>query len=110
MSLMPSFKNILVPIDFSGSSRDAMNVAIELARALGAKVTLLHVWDVPVYGYSAVPYVPADLAGDVERSARADLDGTLAEVKHRLPEANALLRRGDTPSEILATAEHANAR
>jgi nucleotide-binding universal stress UspA family protein len=36
---------ILVPIDFSSDSRGAMEFAAEIARALRAEVTLLHVWN-----------------------------------------------------------------
>lgn len=42
-----NISRILVPVDFSECSGAAFTYACELARALGAKVTLLHVWDVP---------------------------------------------------------------
>lgn len=38
---------ILVPTDFSDCSGAAFEYACELAKKLDAKVTLLHVWDVP---------------------------------------------------------------
>jgi nucleotide-binding universal stress UspA family protein len=44
---------ILVPIDFSESSAAAFDYACELARQLGAKITLMHVWDVPFLWPSA---------------------------------------------------------
>lgn len=45
--------HILVPTDFSGSSREATDYAIDLARACQAKITLLHVIVDPVV------YIPA---------------------------------------------------
>jgi hypothetical protein len=38
-----SFNSILAPSDFSANSEKAVNYAIELARLLGAKLTLLHI-------------------------------------------------------------------
>jgi nucleotide-binding universal stress UspA family protein len=44
-----SWKKILCPIDLSANSRDAMHHAADLAGALGAELTLLHVYELPVY-------------------------------------------------------------
>jgi nucleotide-binding universal stress UspA family protein len=41
---------ILVPIDFSEHSRQAMHDALDLAARLGAEVTLLHVYVLPTQG------------------------------------------------------------
>ena len=40
-------KNLLVPTDFSAESHHAFEVALQLARRVGASVTLLHVVEVP---------------------------------------------------------------
>ena len=42
-----SFQRILCPVDFSDCSREAMHAASELARAIGAAVTLFHVVEPP---------------------------------------------------------------
>ena len=49
---MLAFKHILVPTDFSEPSEHALSTAIEMARALQARLTLLHVWNVPNMGYA----------------------------------------------------------
>lgn len=46
---MPKIRKILVPTDFSESSQAALQQAAELARALGASLELLHVWELPVF-------------------------------------------------------------
>ena len=43
------FKNILVPIDFSETSKKALRYAIPLAEKFGAKITLVHVLEPNVY-------------------------------------------------------------
>ena len=42
------WKNILVPVDFSAPSKQALNVAAALAGLSGARLTLLHVVQLPV--------------------------------------------------------------
>jgi nucleotide-binding universal stress UspA family protein len=42
-------RKILLPTDFSEGSRGAAQVAIDLARRLGAEVTLLHAYVLPTY-------------------------------------------------------------
>ena len=47
--LVLSLKNILVPIDFSETSRKALQYAVPFAKQFEAKITLLHVVDLPMY-------------------------------------------------------------
>lgn len=42
-------KRILVPVDFSQASEKAMVHAAEFARAFGATIDLLHVWETPKF-------------------------------------------------------------
>ena len=42
-------KTILVPIDFSETSDNALNYAVNLAKQLSANILLLHVNTIPVY-------------------------------------------------------------
>ena len=45
------WKTICCPIDFSDASRAAMEVAVDLARRFGARLTLLHAYPVPGYTF-----------------------------------------------------------
>ena len=53
---MTRFKHILLPTDFSDAARPAEKLAVELARSLGAKLTLVHVWSVPDLAYATGAY------------------------------------------------------
>ncbi|MGI5864584.1 MAG: universal stress protein [Myxococcales bacterium] len=44
---MLEWRRIVCPIDFSEPSRDAMRVAVDLAKRLGAELVLLHVYQLP---------------------------------------------------------------
>lgn len=46
---MPDIRRILCPVDFSPSSERALDFAVDLAKALGAELDLLHVYQLPVY-------------------------------------------------------------
>ena len=49
-------KTLVVPIDFSPISLNAANYAAELARSIGADLSLLHICLVPITTYGEVPY------------------------------------------------------
>lgn len=50
---MVELKRILVPVDFSDCSSEAVEYAAMLATQFGATIDLLHVWEVP-------PYIPPE--------------------------------------------------
>jgi nucleotide-binding universal stress UspA family protein len=53
-------QQILVPTDFSDQSKKALKYAVSIAERLGAKITLLHVVEVPAtsYPYAGYPFDP----------------------------------------------------
>jgi nucleotide-binding universal stress UspA family protein len=74
---------ILVPVDFSSASREAMELALYLMDELGSHVAALHVWTLPVLAASgdvliAFPGQPHVRATDwMEKQARDSLLGFL---------------------------------
>jgi nucleotide-binding universal stress UspA family protein len=68
-------RHILVPTDFSESSKRALDYAMGVAQALGAKLTLLHVVELPSYvtdGHTPV-HVSAALRDDLQEHAQREL-------------------------------------
>lgn len=49
MASMEHIRKILVPVDFSDSSRRALDYAAKLTRPFGATIDLLHVWEAPTF-------------------------------------------------------------
>jgi nucleotide-binding universal stress UspA family protein len=45
---MSACKKILVPVDFSAQSNEALDCAVELARVFGAEIHVVHAFDLPV--------------------------------------------------------------
>ncbi len=99
---MVLFKNILVPVDFGESSRDALTLAIDLAKQYGSALTLLHAVDVPAYGYGAVGFAAVDILTPMQEAARAHLDTLLAEVRKERPETTGIVATGVPWREIIA--------
>ena len=62
------WKRILVPLDFSESSLQALNYAIPLARRSGGKLVLLHVVQFPV---QPTPAVTGGAIGQVKEAHKA---------------------------------------
>lgn len=93
-----SLKKILVPIDFSKISRNALTYAIPLARQFGAKISLLHVVE-PLPYPSDMAYFPsgeifpaAPLKADLETMAVGFVDPELLD--------QVLVKMG-TPFEVI---------
>ena len=104
------FKHILVPVDFSETSVQALRLAIRLARGGQAKLTLLHVGVTPmplagdtwlpnsaeIYGKWQAQLVEEQTHG-LKRLAREEIP---EEIEFRV-----VVREGFPPEEILAEAE-----
>lgn len=89
------YRHILVPVDFSESSRRALEEAGDLASRTGAVVTLLHVLELPASG----------LVPEAEQRAVTLLEewGELVEQKTRTRVWN-LVKTGTPAQQVLATA------
>jgi nucleotide-binding universal stress UspA family protein len=99
------FNHILVPTDFGETSQHALDVAVELATAFNAELTLTHTWELPPYGYAGMAFSVVDLLTPVEQAAQEQLDQALVALRHRVPRATTVLRRGRPWEEILSVIE-----
>src|ERR1035438_5606195 len=88
---MIRFKHILVPVDFEQSSRDALDVAVDLALTFDSKLTLLHSWESVAYAYATLPYVSADLSIAIEQPAKDQLETLRARAAERVPRVEVTL-------------------
>jgi nucleotide-binding universal stress UspA family protein len=106
--MIPS--TILVGTDFSETSRAALDWAIDLARALEARVVVAHVFDLPLVGLpDAALLVDARTAAKLNDEAQAALDAEAARVRDRGVAIEAVLRQGDARSALSDLAAEAHA-
>ena len=97
---MPTLKHLLVPSDGSEGALNAAALAGEFARALGAKITVLHVLDDRMV-------VPEAWAAGVGLAAAAAPVGNIEEARASLEErskndevARTVAAVGETPGEV----------
>ncbi len=100
------FEHILCPIDFSGTSRLALERAIALARWFGAEVTVVHV--APIVPFVAAdPLATVSMASAVETAwqrMKDDLEAFAEPARQAGVAVNTVLLEGDSVHEILELA------
>lgn len=102
---MPAVTRILAPIDFSPSSRAALEYALFLAGKLGAELEVLHVAEPPGYvGPDALALLPVGIAHPGSDQTRADVqrevEGLLAKAGAR-PRTAAVRVEAGEPSDLI---------
>jgi nucleotide-binding universal stress UspA family protein len=102
-------RNILVPVDFSDNSSEAMKYAGTLARQFQASVTLLHVVE-PAPFISDLRNVPNTLSDEeVEARAYHELELLIEEQAEASIEMKKVVRRGKAYDEIVKAAKQLKA-
>lgn len=101
-----SIRTILVPTDFGETSDHALEAALDLAKQLQAKVHLLHVYQVPVYGFPDGAFVPGpEIATRISEAAQKGLDHVLERYASRGVPMTKALSTGGAAEEIVAVAK-----
>jgi nucleotide-binding universal stress UspA family protein len=106
---MPVFEHVLVATDFSESAHRALDAAVTLAKAMGARLTVVHVWDAPGFVYANVAYIPAEALTAIVATAQKLLDDTVAMARKEHPVTDGTLRQGVAWREVLAAREDLSA-
>ena len=89
-------KKLLVPTDFGEGSQSALDEAIELAKAFGAEILLLHAYEIPVVGFPDGALVAtADLASRITDGAREGLDRLIAANEGCGVKITGIIKQGD---------------
>lgn len=98
-------RHILVPHDFSDTAEHALSFALDLAGKLEARITVLHAFEPPNYGYPDGLTVTVEVTGNIRRAAQAALEGVVTRVRRPGVEVRAFLREGTPWREIDACAK-----
>jgi nucleotide-binding universal stress UspA family protein len=103
---MAELRRILVPTDFTETSDHALDWALELAKRLGATVTVLHTYEIPIVGFpdGAIIATP-EIAGRISEASKAALEATMAKIQGRGVPVDSVLREGVPWEEINAVAD-----
>src|SRR5579859_4426581 len=106
---METLHKILVPVDFGELSEAALRRAIDLAKAVGATVTVLHVHEYSLWSVDGTPGSTIDAAMRVRDKADRALDALLERYRTSGVEIRGLLREGAPWSETINCARECGA-
>jgi nucleotide-binding universal stress UspA family protein len=87
----------------------ALGFAIELALKLSAKITIVHAYEVPTYGYPDGIAMTPEAVDSIRRAAETGLERVTEHARRPGLEVQALLRQGSAWREIDAAAKEAGA-
>ncbi len=107
---MATLRRILVATDFTATSNLALDWAIELAAPLGASVTVMHAYEIPVIGFpDGALIATSEVAARLGEAARAALESAIEQRQGRGVALVGTLREGVPWEEINAVAEEIDA-
>jgi len=103
---MTELRRILVPTDFTETSDRALDWAMGIAARLGASVTVMHSYEIPIVGFpdGAIVATP-EIATRIADASRAALESTLAQRSGKGVPLDSVLREGVAWEEINAVAD-----
>ncbi|HED07678.1 MAG TPA: universal stress protein [Ignavibacteria bacterium] len=106
----PHIKKILVPIDFSDYSKDALNYAINFIKYFNAKLTLIYVIEPVIYppDFSAtqISIPPTDY--ELTKTAKESLEHFIEREIPSNIDVDTVIKTGKPFVEIIETAEEEN--
>jgi nucleotide-binding universal stress UspA family protein len=103
-------RHILVPHDFSDTAQHALSFAIVLAEKLGARVTVMHAYELaPPVGYGEGLWISAETLAQIQQAAGEALDGVAKRAARSGVNVDQALRQGTAWSEINAAAKELDA-
>ncbi len=95
-------KHILVPVDFLETSTRALDYAIELALKVGARVTAVHAYIIPVIGFpDGALIATAEIASKIVEAAQGALSDLIEARKGRGVDLRGLLHQDDARTAVL---------
>ncbi|MCD6068987.1 MAG: hypothetical protein K0S33_3813 [Bacteroidetes bacterium] len=100
-------KTILVPTDFSEASKNAIDYAVEMAKAAGAKLILFHAYHIPPTVVDAALIIPSptELEEDSMKTLRAIRSAVLTKPENKVLTIECVCAYGFAVDEITAHAE-----
>ena len=102
-------KTLLVPVDFSDTSEAALEYAVNLGEKLGARLVVMHAYELPVYGFPDGALVAsAEIATRIMTGAQTGLQSMVERYKGRV-RIDAVVRQGVPWEEVRAVGEEVGA-
>jgi nucleotide-binding universal stress UspA family protein len=105
-----AIRTILAPVDFGTSAEHSLDVALDLAKSVGASVHVVHVYQIPVYGFPDGAFLAGpEIATRMSEAAQKGLDAVLERAGKSGIRVTGSLRQGAAHDEIVAAAKELSA-
>jgi nucleotide-binding universal stress UspA family protein len=103
---MPEIRRIVCPVDFSEASEYALDYASDFASRLGARIDLVHVYQLPTYALpDGAVFTGADFENKLTGELQKQLDEITERTRKRGLETESQLLRGVPHKEIVRFAQ-----
>jgi nucleotide-binding universal stress UspA family protein len=99
-----SIARILVAHDFGEHAQAALDYALDLAEKMGARVTVVHAYEIPIYGFPDGLALTGDLAGRIQAASAEALEAIVAKAQRPGLVVDGMIRLGPAWSEIAGAA------
>jgi nucleotide-binding universal stress UspA family protein len=107
---MKQIKRIVVGTDFSETAERAVDAAVDLAALVGATVSLVHAYELPMYSFpDSVVVSSPDVAQRITSDALERLEAAIERRKQRGVPIQSVLRMGAAWDELNGVAAEQNA-
>ena len=107
---MNPIKRIVVGTDFSETAERAVDAAVDLAAQVGAVVSLVHAYELPMYSFpDGVVVSTPDIAKKITTDALARLEAAIEQRKGRGVSIQSVLRMGAAWDELNGVATEQDA-
>ncbi|MBX3193003.1 MAG: universal stress protein [Labilithrix sp.] len=99
-----------MPTDFGSSSDEALDYAVDLAKAIGADIVIMHAYELPIVGFPDGALVAtADVAARVLEGAQIGLKKTLDRIEGCGVAVRGVVKQGEPWRAILDAVDEAGA-
>jgi nucleotide-binding universal stress UspA family protein len=105
MNPSPHIHHILVAHDFSETTEPALAYAISIAKKFESRLTIVHAYEPPSYGYPESLVADLEFETRVDRAARQTLENVGARVRSHALTVDVVLRKETPWSAIVDVAE-----
>ena len=101
-----AFHHLLVPVDFTDASNRALDLAVDLATRIGAKVSILHAYQIPSYTFPEGAFIPSiDLVKGMTDAASRQLSELVARRSTPTLKLESHLVSGNAAEAVIDTAQ-----
>ena len=104
---MTSFRHILAPTDFSKPAEHSVAFAAQMAKALGAKLTVVHIHETPIFGFPEIPVLLGESDDAVLKYEDEEMKKVLTKLKADGVDCQGVVQRSShsAPADLIKVAQ-----